>query len=151
MEAGTTAEAGIRERPLWAMLALVAALGLLVGSYAIANTSIGWHLASGHFILDHHAVPRTDPFSTTAEGTPWIDHEWGFQLILAAIERLGGAPLLVLTRAALVAALAAMLLLVGARSGLSPPAAAVLAIDTVAHRPGAVAEGPRPLPAAVKA
>ena len=38
MEAGTTAEAGIRERPLWAMLALVAALGLLVGSYAIANT-----------------------------------------------------------------------------------------------------------------
>jgi hypothetical protein len=110
------------------MLALVAALGLFAGSFAIANTSIGWHLASGHWILDHHAVPRSDPFSTTAEGTPWIDHEWGFQLTLAAVERLGGAPLLVLTRALLVAALAAMLLLVGVRSGLSPPAATVLAV-----------------------
>jgi hypothetical protein len=110
------------------MLALVAALGFLAGSFAIANTSIGWHLASGHWILDHHAVPRSDPFSTTAEGTPWIDHEWGFQLMLAAVERLGGAPLLVLTRALLVAALAAMLLLVGVSSGLSPPAAALLAM-----------------------
>lgn len=110
------------------MLALVAALGFLAGSFAIANTSIGWHLASGHWILDHHAVPRSDPFSTTAEGTPWIDHEWGFQLMLAAVERLGGAPLLVLARALLVAALAAMLLLVGVRSGLSPPAAALLSM-----------------------
>ncbi len=110
------------------MLAVAAALGLLAGSFAIANTSIGWHLASGHFILDHHAVPRSDPFSTTAEGTPWIDHEWGFQLMLAAVERLGGAPLLVLTRAMLVAALAVMLLVFGFRSGLSPPAALVLAV-----------------------
>ena len=110
------------------MLAVAAALGLLAGSFAIANTSIGWHLASGHWVLDHHAVPRSDPFSTTAEGTPWIDHEWGFQVMLAAVERLGGAPLLVLTRAVLVAALAVMLLVFGARSGLSPPAALVLAV-----------------------
>jgi hypothetical protein len=110
------------------MLALVAALGFLAGSFAIANTSIGWHLSSGHWILDHHAVPRADPFSTTAEGTPWIDHEWGFQLMLATVERLGGAPLLVLARATLVAALAALLLLFGVRSGLSPPAATVLAV-----------------------
>jgi hypothetical protein len=110
------------------MLAVAAALGLLAGSFAIANTSIGWHLASGHWVLDHHAVPRSDPFSTTAEGTPWIDHEWGFQVMLAAVEQLGGAPLLVLTRAVLVAALAVMLLVFGARSGLSPPAALVLAV-----------------------
>ena len=109
------------------MLAVAAALGLLVGSFAIANTSIGWHLASGHFILDHHAVPRSDPFSTTAEGTPWIDHEWGFQVMLAAAERLGGAPLLVLTRAVLVAALAVMLFVFGFRSGLAPPAALLVA------------------------
>jgi len=110
------------------MLAVAAALGLLAGSFAIANTSIGWHLASGHFILEHHAVPRSDPFSTTAEGAPWIDHEWGFQVMLAAAERLGGAPLLVLARAVLVAALAVMLLVFGFRSGLSPPAALLVAV-----------------------
>ena len=109
------------------MLAVIAALGLIAGSFAIANTSIGWHLASGNWVLDHRAVPRDDPFSTTAEGTPWIDHEWGFQVLLAAVERLGGAPLLVLTRALMVAALAVMLLVWGLRSGLSPPAATVLA------------------------
>ena len=126
-EAGTTADAVVRGRPPWAMLAVAAALGLLAGSFAIANTSIGWHLASGHFILDHHAVPRADPFSTTAAGTPWIDHEWGFQVLLAVLERAGGAPLLVLWRALLVAALAVMLVVFAFRSGLSPPAALVLA------------------------
>lgn len=110
------------------MLAVAAALGLLAGSFAIANTSIGWHLASGHWVLQHHAVPRSDPFSTTAEGTPWVDHEWGFQVMLAAAERLGGAPLLVLARAVLVAALAVMLLVFGFRSGLSPPAALLVAV-----------------------
>ena len=127
-EARTTTDPIVPERPPWATLAVIAALGLIAGSFAIANTSIGWHLASGHWVLNHRAVPRSDPFSTTAEGAPWIDHEWGFQVMLAAVEHLGGAPLLVLTRAVLVAALAGLLLLLGFRSGLSPPSALVLAV-----------------------
>ena len=110
----------------WATLALVAALGLTAGSYQIANTSIGWHIASGRWVLDHHAVPRTDPFSFTTDGEEWIDHEWLFQVVVAVAESLGGAPLLVLTRAALVAALALLMFGLAWRSGLSPPAATVL-------------------------
>lgn len=35
-----------------------------------------WHLADGRFILAQHALPSPDPFSFTAAGRPWIDHEW---------------------------------------------------------------------------
>jgi hypothetical protein len=102
------------------------AFGLLAGAHEIANTSIGWHLASGHWILSHHAIPHSDPFSFTAQGIVWIDHEWLFQVIVALTEKLGGAPLLVVLRALLVAAVSLMLLVVGIRSGLSPPAALLL-------------------------
>ncbi|HEU4402107.1 MAG TPA: hypothetical protein VFT43_08375, partial [Candidatus Polarisedimenticolia bacterium] len=40
-----------------------------------------WHLATGRLILERHAVPHADPFSFTAAGRPWIDHEWLFQVL----------------------------------------------------------------------
>jgi hypothetical protein len=110
-------------------LVLLAALtlGLIAGGSEIANTSIGWHLASGAWILEHGAVPAADPFSFTAEGSEWIDHEWLFQLVLALVSRIGGPPLLVAFRAVLVALLAGLLLRIGVRSGLHPAAALGLA------------------------
>lgn len=111
----------------WAALALVAVLGLTAGAYQIANTSIGWHIAAGRWVFDHHAVPSTDPFSFTTDDVEWIDHEWLFQVVVAVAESLGGAPPLVMTRAALVAALAILMFVLAWRSGLSPPAATVLA------------------------
>ena len=93
----------------------------------IANTSIGWHLASGRWVLDHHAVPRSDPVSFTAEGREWIDHEWLFQTVAAVTHAIGGEPLLVALRAVLVAALSVLLLLLARRGGLDPPAALILA------------------------
>ena len=87
---------------LWPVVLVVAVLGLIAGSYPIANTSIGWHLSSGHWILDHGEVPRTDPFSITSENAEWLDHEWGFQVIVALTEDLAGDSGLGLLRALLV-------------------------------------------------
>jgi hypothetical protein len=129
----TTTDTTVPGRPTHrsasATLVLLVALilGLIAGSSEIANTSIGWHLASGAWILDHGAVPTTDPFSFTAEGREWIDHEWLFQLVIAVVSRIGGPPLLVVFRAVLVALLAALLLRIGVRSGLHPAAALGLA------------------------
>jgi hypothetical protein len=110
-----------------AVLLVAVALGLIIGSSEIANTSIGWHLASGHWILDHGSVPAADPFSFTAEGSEWVDHEWAFQLAVAVVETIGGPPLLVVFRALLVALLAALLFRFGTRSGLHPSAALAVA------------------------
>lgn len=123
----TTADPPAPDRFPWTALALVALLGLAAGTYPIANTSIGWHVASGRWVLDHGAVPRSDPFTFTAEGRSWVDHEWLFQVLVAAAESLGGPALLVLTRAGFVAAIAALLFVFAWRSGLSPPASLVLA------------------------
>ena len=112
---------------LWPVVLVVAVLGLIAGSYPIANTSIGWHLSSGHWILDHGEVPRTDPFSITSENAEWLDHEWGFQVIVALTEDLAGDSGLGLLRALLVSALAVLMFRFGFRSGLSPPAALLLA------------------------
>ncbi len=107
-------------------LAAVAALGIVAGCYPIANTSIGWHLASGHWILDHRTVPDTDPWSFSSGEAEWIDHEWLFQIVVAVIEIVGGPPGLTILRVLLVTGMALLLFFFGWRSGLSPPAALVL-------------------------
>lgn len=120
-------------------IAAVAAVvaGAIIGTFEIANTSVGWHLASGRWVLDQSAFLRTDPFSMTPGGAPWIDHEWLFQVGAALLDGLGGAPALVIARALTIGLLALLLLLIGTRSGLTPPVALVFAVlCVVGARPG---------------
>ncbi len=70
-------------------------------------------------------MPRLDPFRFTSRATPWVDHEWLFQVAIAALERLGGLPALVVARMLLVVGIAALLLRELRRAG-APPAGAVL-------------------------
>ena len=42
-----------------------------------------WHLASGRWMLDHHAVLTHDVFSYTVAGRPWHTPEWGYDVVLA--------------------------------------------------------------------
>jgi hypothetical protein len=100
--------------------------GALAGTMEIRNNGIGWHLATGRWILEHGSVPTTDPFSLTAEGTPWIDHEWLFQMCVAGIEFLGGTPALVAGRAIAIGLLALVLLIIGVRGGMTPSASLIV-------------------------
>ncbi|MFV2072823.1 MAG: hypothetical protein ACC742_09250, partial [Thermoanaerobaculales bacterium] len=117
-------------RPRLTLIILLAALaaGAVLGTFEIANTGIGWHLASGRWIIENRGFLRSDPFSFTAGGVPWIDHEWLFQVGVALADAAAGAPLLVVLRAAVVATMAVLLLVIGVRSGLSPAAALVLSV-----------------------
>jgi hypothetical protein len=103
-------------------------VGALLGTFQIANTSVGWHLASGRWMVEHHAFLRADPFTFTAVGAPWIDHEWFFQVVAAGAHAIGGAPLLAALRAFCVGILALLLFVIGTRSGLSPPFALLLSV-----------------------
>lgn len=96
---------------------LFAAVG---GLLELRSVDFFWHLAAGRWILRHGTVPRTDPFRFTSNEAPWVDHEWGFQLLLAIAERLGGLPTLVIGRAALVLAVAWLLLRAMRRWGVDP-------------------------------
>ena len=72
---------------------MIAVLFVLLFALAVRiplDTDTWWHLRSGQYILDHRAVPLTDPFSLTRLDQPWIDHSWGSQLILLAFYKVGG-------------------------------------------------------------
>jgi hypothetical protein len=49
-----------------------------------------WHIAVGRLILDHQALPDSDPFSATMRGAHWIADEWLAQVSFALAYRLGG-------------------------------------------------------------
>lgn len=51
--------------------------GVLGSSKTIFNDGdVSWHIANGRWILAHHAIPTTDPFSFTWAGKPWVSMEW---------------------------------------------------------------------------
>jgi hypothetical protein len=110
--------------------------GAVLGLFEIANTSIGWHLATGDWILSNRAFVHVDPFSYTSGGAPWIDHEWLFQVGVSIVNLLGGPSALVALRALIIAILAVLLLVIGVRSGLSPAMALLLSLVCIAGARG---------------
>lgn len=68
----------------------------------VGSLDTGFHLKTAAWILEHHAWPRTDPFTFTINDHPYIDMSWGYQLVLHTAHRLFGAPGIVLMHAALV-------------------------------------------------
>ena len=42
----------------------------------VVDPDVWWHLRTGEYIAQHKSVPRTDPFSYTRAGHPWVAHEW---------------------------------------------------------------------------
>jgi len=61
-----------------------------VCSGAIASADTWWHLATGRWIVAHHAVPHTDPFSFATTGKPWVAHEYLTDVLMYASYQAGG-------------------------------------------------------------
>jgi hypothetical protein len=40
------------------------------------DPDIWWHLRNAQYLLQNHQFPRTDMYSFTVTGHPWINHEW---------------------------------------------------------------------------
>src|SRR4029079_564912 len=75
--------------PLLAAVLLIPAV--LGSSLTIFNDGdVSWHIATGQWILDHWAIPHTDPFSFTWFGKPWVPIEWLAEVIYASAYRLAG-------------------------------------------------------------
>ena len=44
-----------------------------------------WQLAAGQWMIAHHAIMGTDPFSYTESHRRWVTDEWGSEIALAAL------------------------------------------------------------------
>ena len=48
----------------------------------VIDTDLWWHMAVGRWIVDHGAVPHTEPFSLFGAGKPFEAYSWLFELIV---------------------------------------------------------------------
>ena len=67
---------------------LVLGIALLM-VYPIKDPDLWWLLAGGQYMVEHRTFLTTDPFSASARGATWLNHAWGFELILYGAYRTG--------------------------------------------------------------
>jgi len=127
---------------LWAFLAVaLPTLGALIAS--LQSVDLAYHLRAGGEILDSGAIPTIDTWTFTAAGEPWTDQQWGAQVILAGVYRLGGWTGLVVLRALVVAATFGCLFEIGRRRGLDTRRAAWLTLAAFAVAAAALSLRPQ--------
>ena len=101
------------DRPIdwrWISLQLLFIALVLAFPFGIGTTDwiwrdgdTGWQIAAGEWILNHAAIPTSDPFSFTAAGHPWVAMEWLAEVIFATVYNVAGnAGLATLVAAALI-------------------------------------------------
>jgi hypothetical protein len=54
---------------------------MCVHSACVNDPDIWWHLRTGEWMMQHHAVPHVDPFSGTNAGKPWQAYSWLYELL----------------------------------------------------------------------
>ncbi len=114
--------------PVWVGLGVYALL-LMVGSSLLNDPDTYWQITIGQWILDNHALPRTDIYSFTMHGQPWISTQWLAQVLYAlAYGALGWTGPVVLASAAVALSLAVLTRFLAARL----PHTAVLVLVTAA-------------------
>lgn len=112
---------------LWSFLAV--ALPVLASLIAPMSTvDLAYHLRAGSEILVTRAIPTVDSWTFTVAGQPWFDQQWGAQVVLSLVERLGGWAGLAIFRAALVGAIVGGLLVIARRRGLASRTAALVVL-----------------------
>ena len=60
------------------------------GEQLFRDSDTGWHIRSGEWILAHHALPQTDPYSFSKAGQPWFLWEWGSDVLMGLTYRIDG-------------------------------------------------------------
>ena len=80
--ANATRRVGYRLTTQWLLVAILFVAIFAMAVRQPADTDTWWHLKSGQFMWESGQVLRTDPFSHTVAGQPWINHGWLVQLLL---------------------------------------------------------------------
>ncbi|MGO8717787.1 MAG: hypothetical protein ACLQMO_01050 [Acidobacteriaceae bacterium] len=94
---------------------------------SLADPDVWWHLRTGLWILQNHAVPRSGIFSQYS-ALPWTAGSWGYDLLLAAAYKLIGLRAVPLSLMLLKVALAVSAFLLGRGRGRRFWLAVLLAI-----------------------
>jgi tetratricopeptide (TPR) repeat protein len=113
-----------------AFIFLVLVLALCAGLRTVGDNDMGWHLATGRWIVQHHAIPRTDVLSFTSAGTEWTYPPFAGVLLYLFYSAFGYAGLSWLCALACLAVVAYLL----RRGELASALLAMLAVGSIAAR-----------------
>lgn len=69
---------------------LLQLLFVCLPNFIFGDGSTGWHLLTGHYILDQHQIPHKDIVSYTFPDKPWVAYEWLFDAFIALLDKLAG-------------------------------------------------------------
>jgi tetratricopeptide (TPR) repeat protein len=124
----------LRRRLRLLLTALAVVYALLACLRTVGDFDTGWHLATGRYLLQHHAIPATDVLSYTSPGAPWLYPPFAGALLYAVFQAFGYAGLSWFS--VLAAAVLAGYLLWRAlpQAGLAAPVLLALAVPSLAYR-----------------
>lgn len=109
------------------MAALIAGLAFLLPTLRpVADSDVWWHLKAGQALLSGLPGAFRECWSFTAQGRPWLNHEWLAELALAAARNVGGDAGLWLLMGLMLTATALLLYRAARREGLAPGLAVAL-------------------------
>ncbi len=118
------------------------ALALLFALAAIApirNYDLFWHLATGRWVVEHRALPLTDPFAVASDKHAWINGEWLFEIFAYALHELVGLRGLSVVRGLLAAGVFTLVFLLSKRNLLWTAIGFAGAMQTFDLRPSSAA------------
>jgi len=104
----------------WILTSLLLVFVAIISLCHIQSLDIWWHLKTGEWISQQHAIPKTDPFSFSAAGKVWISHEWLFEWLSYMVYQIGGVAALIWAKAGLIAVLFALVAWVARARGSLP-------------------------------
>jgi tetratricopeptide (TPR) repeat protein len=126
--------ARIAPRPIdWLRVALVSlalCYAFFAGLRTVADFDLGWQLATGRYILQHHLIPSTEVLSYTARGNSWLYPPFS-GVIFYLLYLLGGYAALSCLSAAACVATVAWIVGQGTRT---TAALAIVAVPAIAFR-----------------
>jgi hypothetical protein len=131
-------------QPPWSLLASVlpAAASLMTAMRAI---DLAYHVKAGALALQTGHLLRSDPFTFTHSGRPWLNQQWGAQVVFAIAHRILGWMGVALAYAAAVGAGFSFLYSSCRRAGALPRTAAVLTLSGLIVATGPPAPRPQAL------
>jgi len=119
------------EKKLFLFLGFIAlAYAFLAGLRTVTDYDLGWQLATGRWVVQHHQVPSVDVFSFTANSQPWI-YPVGAGIAFYAAFLLGGYALLSWMGAAACVGTVVLLL---RRGSVVSATLAIIAVPAIAAR-----------------
>jgi hypothetical protein len=105
----------------------------------IRNYDFFWHLATGRWIIEHRALPLTDPFALGSDRYEWINGEWLFEIVAYGAHEIAGLAGMSIVRGLLAALVFTIVYFKSRRDLLLTAIAFAGAMQTFDLRPSSVA------------